>query len=64
MYLFGIAQTTKMLLSVCLSMSAVVQGVTKKKPDCINHAFGTMAIGKPLAHRETQLLNSIGLQFR
>ena len=31
----------------------------KKKPDCINHAVGTMPIGKPLAHRETQLLNSI-----
>ena len=40
-----------------------IQGVTKKKQDCINHAVGTMPIGKPLAHRETQLLSSIVSQF-
>ena len=40
-----------------------IRGVTKKKPNCINQALGTMPIGKPLAHRETQLLSSIGLQF-
>ena len=32
------------------------QGETKKKPDCINHAVGTMPIGKPLAHRTLQHL--------
>ena len=42
----------------------ILQGVTRKKPDCINHALGTMPIGKPLAHRETQILSSIALQFR
>ena len=41
----------------------VLQGVTKNKPDCINHTLGTMPISKPLAHCETQLLNSIVLQF-
>ena len=35
----------------------------KKKLDCINHALGTMPIGKPLAHREMQLLSYIVLQF-
>ena len=43
--------------------SLVLQGVTKKKPDCINHALGTIPINKPLAHREIQLLSSIVLQF-
>ena len=45
------------------STNAVIQGVTKKKPDCINHALGTMPIGKLLAHRKTQLLSFIVLQF-
>ena len=40
-----------------------IDEVRQKKPDCINHALGTMPIGKPLAHRETQLLSSIVLQF-
>ena len=40
-----------------------IRGVTKKQPDCINHAVGTMLIGKPLAQRETQLPSSIVLQF-
>ena len=40
-----------------------IQDVTKKKPDCINHALGTMPIDKPLAHHETQLISSIVLQF-
>ena len=40
-----------------------IQGMTKKKLDRINHSLGTMPIGKPLAHCETQLLNFIVLQF-
>ena len=40
-----------------------IQGVTKKKPDYINHTLGTMPISKPLIHFETQLLSSIVLQF-
>ena len=40
-----------------------MRGVIKKKPDSINHAPGTMPIGKPFAHRETQLLSSNVLQF-
>ena len=34
----------------------------KKKLDCINHAVGTMPIGKPLADCETQLFSSIVLE--
>ena len=50
------------LLSITCKV-VVIRGVTKKKLDCINHALGTMPIGKPLAHHETQLLSSIVLQF-
>ena len=41
--------------------SGYLRGATRKKPDCINHALGTIPIGKPLAHRETQLFSSIRL---
>ena len=40
-----------------------IQGVTKKKPDCIHHVVGTMPIGKLLADHKTKLLSSIMLQF-
>ena len=40
-----------------------IRSVTKKKLDCINHALGTMPIGRQLAHCETQLLSSIVSQF-
>ena len=40
-----------------------VRDVTKKKPDCINHALGTKPIGKSRGHRKIQLLSYVGLQF-
>ena len=50
-------------VAMCTVLALDIRGVTKKKPDCINYALGTMPIGKPLAHRETKLLSSIVLQF-
>ena len=47
----------------CLYMNMILLYMTKKKLDCINHAVGTMPIGKPLAHHEAQLLSSVVLQF-
>ena len=40
-----------------------IQGVTKKKLDCFNNALGTMPIGKPLGHCNTQLLSYVVLHF-
>ena len=57
------AKRGKQSKAVMQYMTAIIRVVTKKKPDCINHAVGTMPIGKPLAHRETQLLSSVVLQF-
>ena len=51
------------LLYIIEDLLYMLRGVTNKKRDCFNHAFGTMPIGKPLGHCKIQLLSYVVFQI-
>ena len=46
----------QMVYDISNIANTCLRGVTKKKSNCINHAFGTMPVGKPLGHRKNNFL--------